>query len=220
MMNEIQTQIDGAKEEAELLQQYADYLTTAATSKDDNYKLLVLDDNLNMWVSIEAAAKNKNNLMPQNIKDNLSKLSKYVEQVTLSKGVNMTEGYFLSLAEINRQISEGLMESVNNNLAQQEAYFLAKSALDMVQAQTKGDNNALVEALDANQQLWVMIKSLMKNGKTKLPQEVRDNLIKLADYEAANTIKLGQNLDKLDSKLFNSLVEVNRHIAEGLLGHR
>ena len=220
MMNEIQTQIDGAKEEAELLQQYADYLTTAATSKDDNYKLLVLDDNLNMWVSIEAAAKNKNNMMPQSIKDNLSKLSKYVEQVTLSKGVNMTKGYFLSLAEINRQISEGLMESVNNNLAQQEAYFLAKSALDMVQAQTKGDNNALVEALDANQQLWVMIKSLMKNGKTKLPQEVRDNLIKLADYEAANTIKLGQNLDKLDSKLFNSLVEVNRHIAEGLLGHR
>lgn len=219
-MNEIQTQIDGAKEEAELLQQYADYLTTAATSKDENYKLLVLDDNLNMWVSIEAAAKNKNNMMPQSIKDNLSKLSKYVEQVTLSKGVNMTKGYFLSLAEINRQISEGLMESVNNNLAQQEAYFLAKSALDMVQAQTKGDNNALVEALDANQQLWVMIKSLMKNGKTKLPQEVRDNLIKLADYEAANTIKLGQNLDKLDSKLFNSLVEVNRHIAEGLLGHR
>ncbi len=220
MTNEIQTQIDGAKEEAELLQQYAEYLNTAATSKDDNYKLLVLDDNFNMWVSIEAATKDKNNMMPQNIKDNLSKLSKYVEQLTISKGVNMTEGYFRSLAEINHQISEGLMESVNNNLAQQEAYYLAKSALDLTQASNNKDDMALVQALDANQQLWIMIKTLMQTGKTKLPQDVRDNLVKLADYEACNTIKLGQNLSNLDTKLLNSLVEVNRHIAEGLLGHR
>lgn len=220
MIDEIEMQIDGAREEAELLQQYADYLMQAAQSQDDNYKLLVLDDNLKMWVSIEAATKDKNNVMPQSIKDNLVKLSKYVEQLTLSKGVSMTASYFNSLAEINRQISEGLMESVNNNMAQQEAYFLAKTALDLVNAKQKGDTTSLVTALDANQKLWVMIKTLMKTGKTKLPQETRDNLIKLADYQACNTIKLGQNLDKIDDKLLNSLVEVNRHIAEGLLGHR
>ncbi|MBQ9235070.1 MAG: hypothetical protein IJ184_01205 [Alphaproteobacteria bacterium] len=220
MLSEIQDQIDGAAEEADLLQQYANYLDDAAKTQDDNYKLLVLDDNLQMWVSIEASAKSQHNDMPQNIKDNLCKLSKYVEQVTLSKGVNMTENYFHSLAEINRQISQGLMESVNANLAQQEAYYLAKTGLDMIQARSKKDNTALVEAMDCNQQLWVMIKTLMKSGKTKLPQETRDNLIKLADYVAGNTIKLGQNLDNLDDKLLNSLVSINRNIAEGLIGHR
>ena len=220
MIDEIELQLDGVEEEAKLLQEYADYLMQASKSQDDNYKLLVLDDNLNMWVSIEAATKDKNNVMPQNIKDNLVKLSKYVEQLTLSKGVNMTEGYFRSLAEINRQISEGLMESLNKNMAQQEAYFLAKTALDLVQARDRGNDAELVSALDSNQKLWVMIKSLMNKGATKLPQETKSNLVKLADYVACNTIKLGQNLNKVDDKLLNSFVEINRNIAEGLLGNK
>lgn len=220
MIEDIKTQISGAAEEADLLKEYADYLDNAATSNNDEYKLLVLDDNLNMWVSIEASAKNSSNDMPQQIKDNLLKLSKYVEQVTLSKGVGMSSSYFKSLAEINRQISEGLMESVNSNMAQQEAYYLAKSGLDLTKAYQSKNSQELVEALDNNQQLWVMIKTLMTKGKTKLPQETRDNLIKLADYVSSNTIKIGQNLDNVDAKLFDSLVSINRHIAEGLIGHR
>ena len=220
MIEDIKTQISGAAEEADLLKEYADYLDNAATSNNDEYKLLVLDDNLNMWVSIEASAKNSSNDMPQQIKDNLLKLSKYVEQVTLSKGVGMSSSYFKSWAEINRQISEGLMESVNSNMAQQEAYYLAKSGLDLTKAYQSKNSQELVEALDNNQQLWVMIKTLMTKGKTKLPQETRDNLIKLADYVSSNTIKIGQNLDNVDAKLFDSLVSINRHIAEGLIGHR
>lgn len=220
MTDDIEMQISGAAEEANLLQEYAEYLDTAASSNNDQYKVLVLDDNMKMWVSIGASTKDKNNMMPQQIKDNLFKLSQYVEQVTLTKGVNMTSSYFKSLADINRQISQGLMESVNTNMAQQEAYYLAKSGLDLTQAFKSKDENQMVSALDANQQLWVMIKTLMKSGKTKLPQETRDNLIKLADYVAANTIKLGQNLNNVDDNLLNSLVSINRHIAEGLIGHR
>lgn len=220
MIDDIATQIEGAAEEADLLKEYAGYLESAATSNNDEYKMLVLDDNLNMWVSIEASAKSKRNDMPQQIKDNLLKLSKYVEQVTLSKGVNMSASYFKSLADINRQISEGLMESVNNNMAQQEAYYLAKSGLELSQAYKSKNNQSFVEALDHNHQLWIMIKTLMKKGKTKLPQETRDNLVKLADYVSSNTIKLGQNLDNVDAKLLDSLVNINRHIAEGLIGHR
>lgn len=220
MENDIENEISGAEEEANLLQEYADYLDTAAVSQSDEYKVLVLDDNMKMWVSIGAATKDKGNNMPQQIKDNLLKLSKYVEQVTLSKGVNMSSSYFKSLADINRQISQGLMESVNTNMAQQEAYYLAKSGLDLAQAYKSKDDSQLVNALDTNQQLWLMIKTLMKNGKTKLPMETRENLIKLADYVAANTIKIGQNLNNIDDKLFNSLVNINRHIAEGLIGHR
>jgi len=218
--NDIELQLDGAVEEANLLQEYADYLDAAATSNNNDYKVLVLDDNMKMWVSIGAATKSKGNSMPQQIKDNLYKLSQYVEQVTLNKGVSMSASYFKSLAAINRQISEGLMESVNTNMAQQEAYYLAKCGLDLSEAYKAKDNNKLVEALDVNQKLWVMIKTLMKKGKTKLPQETRDNLMKLADYVAANTIKLGQNLDNIDGKLLDSLVNINRHISEGLIGHR
>lgn len=220
MLDEIKNQIDGASQEAELLQDYAKYLENAAKSNNSGYKLLVLDENLKMWVAIEASMKNPNNFLPQDIKSNLTKLSKYVEQITLSKGVNMTESYYKSLADINRQISEGLMESVNANLAQQEAYYLAKCGLDLSEANKAKDNNLLVEALDNNQRLWVMIKTLMSSEKSKLPQETRNNLIRLADYVAKNTIKLGQNLDNVDQKMLDSFININRQISEGLLGHR
>lgn len=220
MMEEIKNQINGAVEEAELLQDYAGHLETAAKSSDNRYKLLVLDENLKMWVAIESSMKNPNNFLPQEIKSNLTKLSKYVEQVTISKGVDMSEKSYLALADINRQISEGLLESVNTSMAQQEAYYLAKSGLDLSEAHKSKDKSQLVEALDTNQRLWVMIKTIMKSPKSRLPQETRDNLIKLADYIALNTIKLGQNLDNVDDKMLNSFISINRHISEGLLGHR
>ena len=220
MLDEIKNQIDGANQEAELLREYADSLENEKKKKSDNYKLLVLDENLKMWVAIEASMKSPKNLMPQEIKDNLTKLSKYVEQITISKGVNMTENYYKSLAEINRQISEGLMESVNTNLAQQEAYFLAKCGLDLSEAYKAKEDAWFVEALDNNQRLWVMIKTLMSSNKNKMPQETKNNLIKLADYVATNTIKLGQNLDNIDQKILDSFININRQISEGLLGNR
>ena len=61
MTNDIETQISGAAEEANLLQEYAEYLDAAATSNSNDYKVLVLDDNMKMWVSIGASTKDKNN---------------------------------------------------------------------------------------------------------------------------------------------------------------
>ncbi len=220
MIDEIKNQIEGARQEAELLREYAEYLEKASVSQNNGYKLLILDENLKMWVAIEASMKDEKNFLPQDIKNNLTKLSKYVEQVTISKGVDMTDSYYKSLADINRQISEGLMESVNFNLAQQEAYYLAKSGLDLLEASNSKNHEQMVSALDCNQRLWVMIKTLMAKGKTKLPEETRNNLIKLADYVAKNTIVLGQNLDNIDQKMLNSFVNINRQISEGLLGHQ
>ncbi len=220
MIDEIREQIDGASQEAELLQEYADHLEEAARSHNDEYKLLVLDENLKMWVAIESSAKNPKHLLPQEIKNNLGKLSKYVEQLTISKGIDMSSSCYKSLADINRQISEGLMESVTTNLAQQEAYYLAKCGLDLSEAYKSRNDNQMIEALDNNQKLWVMIKTLMKSNNSRLPQETKDNLIKLADYVAQNTIKLGQNLANVDNKMLDSFININRQIAEGLLGHR
>ena len=150
----------------------------------------------------------------------LAKLSKYVEQVTISKGIDMSSSTYKSLADINRQISEGLMESVTSNLAQQEAYYLAKCGLELSEAHKSKDDNQMVAALDNNQRLWVMIKTLMKSKTSRLPEETRNNLIKLADYVAQNTIKLGQDLNNVDNKMLDSFININRQIAEGLLGHR
>ena len=220
MVDEIEDQLNGAREEAELLNEYAACLEQAAGSQDDSYKLLVLDENLKMWVAIDASTKNPDNCLPQNIKTNLQKLSKYVEQITLSKGVSMTENYYLSLAEINRQISQGLMESYTVSMAHQEAYLLAKSGLDLSEAYKSKNENSIAEALDYNQNLWLMIKALMQSKNSKLPQQTRDNLIKLADYVAGNTVKLGQNLSKMNKKLLDSIININKQIAEGLLGHQ
>jgi flagellar biosynthesis regulator FlaF len=78
----------------------------------------------------------------------------------------------------------------------------------------------MVTALDNNQRLWVMIKTLMKSKTSRLPEETKNNLIKLADYVAQNTIKLGQDLNNIDNKMLDSFININRQIAEGLLGHR
>ena len=219
-MIEINNQIEDAKKEAMLLKEYAQHLEKASTSKNDGYKLLVLDENMKMWVEIDSYLKNKNNLLPVEIKNNLDKLSKYVEMVTVCRGIDMKEETYKTLANINNQIAEGLLESVNMNMAQQEAYYIAKNGLDLMEAYKNKDNVSFVKALDNNQKMWLMIKTLMKDGKTQLSNEVRDNLVKLADYISVNTIKLGQNLDNIDEKMLNSFVTINKHISEGLIGHR
>lgn len=220
MIEKIQSQIEDAQQEAELLKEYAKHLEKASVSEDSEYKYLVLDENMKMWVEIDSYLKNKNNLLPQEIKNNLDKLSKYVEAVTLNKGVKMSEKTYMSLANINNQIAEGLLASVNMSLAQQEAYYLAKNGLDLLEAYKKNDLNLMVRALDNNQKMWIMIKTLMTKNKTDLSDEVKNNLIKLADYVSVNTIKFGQNLNNMDKKMLDSFVNINKHISEGLIGHR
>ena len=220
MIENIQSQIEAAQQEAKLLKEYADHLQKASTSDDCKYKYIVLDENMKMWVEIDSYLKNKNNMLPQEIKNNLDKLSKYVEAVTLSRGVNMGEETFKSLANINNQIAEGLLDSVTASIAQQEAYYLAKSGLDLSQACNKKDHNLIVNALDNNQKMWLMIKTLMIKNKTNLPDNIKNNLIKLADYVVVNTVKMGQDLDNIDKKMLDSFITINKHISEGLIGHR
>ena len=220
MFEKIQSQIEAAQQEAKLLKEYADHLQKASTSEDCEYKCIILDENMKMWVEIDSYLKNKNNMLPQEIKNNLDKLSKYVEAVTLNHGVDMGEKTFKSLANINNQIAEGLLDSVNVSIAQQEAYYLAKSGLDLNEAYNKKDHNLIVKALDNNQKMWIMIKTVMKKNKTDLPDNIKNNLIKLADYVAVNTVKMGQDLNNIDKKMLDSFVTINKHISEGLIGHR
>lgn len=218
-MNTTETQINETEEQATLLMNYAMALSKAAASNQDGYKLLVLDENLKLWVEIETSLKSAKNLLPQDIRDNLLKLSKFVERMTLSKGVSMSKSDFDCLANINMQISEGLLAIVKNSLAKEEAYSLLKCAVDLSTARENNNSEELVTALDNNLQLWVYIKTLASAKNSKLPDETKNNLVKLAEYVSAKTLELGKNIDDINDKVLDSMINTNLQISEGLISN-
>ena len=84
-------------------------LAKASMSNNEHEIIRALDSNLKLWVEIETSLKSAKNLLPEDIKANLMKLSKFVERMILSKGLKMTKTDFDCLVNINMQISEGLM---------------------------------------------------------------------------------------------------------------
>ena len=210
-------QIKQAEVEAEIFLKYAMALSKASTSDDETTKLVALDNNLKLWVEIETSLKDAKSLLSQEIKDNLLQLSKFVERMTLSKGVKMSKTDFDCLININMQISEGLLEAVKNSLAREEAFSLLKCAIDISTARENNDAKELVSALDNNLKLWVYIKTLAGSEGNKLPQETKSNLIKLADYVSAKTIEVGQNIDNVNPKTIDSMIMTNLQISEGLM---
>lgn len=216
-MNTTNDQIRDAEEEAKILMGFAQALSKAAASNDDHIKLLTLDENLKLWVEIESSLKSAKNLLPQEIKDNLLKLSKFVERMTLSKGISMSKSDFDCLANINMQISEGLLAVVRNSLAKEEAFSLLKCAVDLSSARENNNSEELVSALDNNLQLWVYIKTLAKAKDTKLPEETKSNLIKLADYVSSKTLEIGKDINNVNDKVLDSMINTNLQIFEGLI---
>ena len=213
-------QIKQAEVEAEIFLKYALALSKASTSDDDTEKLIALDNNLKLWVEIETSLKDAKNLLSQDIKDNLMQLSKFVERITLSKGVKMSKTDFDCLVNINMQISEGLLEAVKNSLAREEAFSLLKCAIDISTARENNNAGELVSALDNNLKLWVYIKTWAGSTGTKLPEETKSNLIKLADYVSAKTIEVGQNIENANPKTIDSMIMTNLQISEGLMSRR
>ena len=156
-------------------------------------------------------------MLPEAVKNNLIKLSKFVEWLTLTKGTKMTKSDFDSLVNINMQISEGLLEAVKNNLAAEEAFSLLKCALDLSNARDKSDASQIASALDNNLKLWVYIKTLANSKKSKLPEETKSNLVKLADYVSQKTFEVGQNIEEINDKAIDSMIMTNLQISEGLM---
>lgn len=219
-MDNATNQIKDAETEATLLMSYAQALSKAAVSTDEHYKLLTLDNNLKLWVEIESSLKSAKNLLPQDIKNNLLKLSKYIERLTLSKGIQMNKCDFDSLSNINMQISEGLLEAVKNSLAKMEAFSLLKCAVDLSSARESNNTEELVAALDNNMKLWVYIKTLANSKDTRLPEETRSNLIKLADYISSKTLEVGKNIEHVNDKVLDSMINTNLQISEGLISNQ
>ncbi len=216
-MNTTSNQIADAEREASLMMDFARALSKASTSENEHEKLVAIDNNLKLWVEIETSLKSAKNLLPEAVKNNLMKLSKFVEWLTLTKGTKMTKSDFDSLVNINMQISEGLLEAVKNNLAAEEAFSLLKCALDLSNARDKSNSAEIASALDNNLKLWVYIKTLANSKKSKLPEETKSNLVKLADYVSQKTIEVGQNIEEINDKAIDSMIMTNLQISEGLM---
>ncbi len=219
-MNTTSNQIDAAEKEADLLNNFANALLKAAESNNQQERLLAIDHNLKLWVEIETSLKSAKNLLPEEVKKNLFKLADFVKYMTMSKGINMGKEDFKSLANINSQISMGIQESVKNNLAAEEAFSLLKCAMDLSKAKEKSNAGELARALDNNMQLWVYIKTLANSKKSAIPEDIKGNLTKLADYVSKKTIEIGRNINNINVKALDSMIDTNLQISDGLMNHQ
>ena len=206
-----------AEQEAKTLLEKGLALSQAKNNGNEKDLILALDDNLQLWVEIETNLKNAKNYLPLDIQENLLKLSKFVERLTISKGLNVSNSDVACLVNINMQICKGLLASVHNNLAKEEAFSLLKCAIDLSNARETENIQDLIEALDNNMKLWVYIKTLVDQKETVLPKETCGNLIRLADYVSAKTIEVGQDMDHINYDAIESMIMTNLQISEGLI---
>ena len=206
-----------AEKEASTLLEKGMALSQAINADDDLALITALDENLKLWVEIETSLKDAKNFLPDDIKDNLLKLSKFVERMTLSKGLKVTKSVVACLVNINVQICKGLLESVHKTLAREEAFSLLKCAVDLSNARENNNIPEMVTALDNNMKLWVYIKTLADQSENILPKDTRGNLIKLADYVSAKTLEVGKDINNINSSAIDSMIMTNLQISEGLI---
>jgi flagellar protein FlaF len=111
-------------------------------------------------------------------------------------------------------MSETEVETLS--IAEQEAFGLTQAAVVLDQARVSRDKDmaGLVSALDHNLQLWVAIRTLVSRPDSKLPGQIRDNLVKLSNFVADTILAKGAQID--DASI-NTIININTQIAEGLL---
>ena len=87
-----------------------------------------LDHNLQVWVAIRTLMQRQDCPLPTDIRDNLIKLSHYAAQRTFEVANGVTDDIIDSLINVNLQISEGLLEGLNNNRIKERAYQIWEQA--------------------------------------------------------------------------------------------
>ena len=99
-------------------------------------------------------------------------------------------------------------------LSEQDAFSLSRAAVMLDQAKGDDSKETLAAALDHNLEIWVGIRTLVAQPENKIPQEVQNNLTKLANYIADTT--MGHGIDITEDAI-DSLININLQISEGLL---
>lgn len=99
------------------------------------------------------------------------------------------------------------------NPARTEAWALLESARAMEETKTKG-RDAFLAAVRRNWRLWTIFQASLIDEDCQMPMEPRRNLLMLANFIDRQTASIlaDPTPDKADE-----LVNINRHIGEGLL---
>jgi len=103
------------------------------------------------------------------------------------------------------------------SLSEAEASSLTEAALHLDQARQSGDRRALAAALDNNVKVWTAIRTVAGRPDVDLPETVRINLGRLADFVASATLAAGTGVSE---EVINTLININFQISEGLLEGR
>lgn len=95
---------------------------------------------------------------------------------------------FFSLTRLNKEISH---DTKKLTVSEEDALALLRSATNISHARRTGDKTGLTIALDENMQLWTAIQTLVSRQDHPLNETAKGNLIKLANFVVAKTIKYG-----------------------------
>ncbi len=96
-----------------------------------------------------------------------------------------------------------------------EAWGLMRSARRLESARRNpGDENELRESLRFNQVLWTIFQTAVAEPECRLPQEVRENVLKLSLLVDRQTFSC---LGDLDVDKLGLLIDLNRNLALGLM---
>lgn len=100
-------------------------------------------------------------------------------------------------------------------LAEEQAFQLSQAALLLDQARRAKNENpsGMVEALNMNVEAWVALRTIVMRDDCILPEEVKQNLTKLAQFVADRTFANGE----VAETTLDALININLQISEGLL---
>lgn len=97
---------------------------------------------------------------------------------------------------------------------EKDAFGLSRAAVALDQARQDDNQSVLTNALNHNLEIWVAIRSFVSKEENSVPDDVRENLLKLSQYIAELTFKSGEGLSDSD---LSSMININLQISEGLL---
>ena len=107
---------------------------------------------------------------------------------------------------------QGVDNLENWSSNEEGAFGLSKAAVMLDQA--RGDQGKLAAALDNNMEVWVAIKTLVGRSDNPLPDETKQNLVKLSQFVTQTT--MAQGID-LPAEVLDTFININLQISEGLL---
>lgn len=122
--------------------------------------------------------------------------------------------------EMHMQVAMDVDNLENNAEARElEAALLVRASLMLKECQNEwggeGHESRLDEALKFNQRLWTVFQSELISDGNPLPEEVRRNLLNLSWFVDKRTF---ETMAMPEISKLNVLIDINRHIAEGLAG--